>query len=162
MAKDSVKEKKDIEKQIIDLFIDRFYNIFGWKYQLLELRESPDAVVLSERGKKVGIEITQLFSSQEEARYLLGKESYSEKIMQENDLIVALNHILIKKDEKYRDYSFEGPIMLVIRSATPDIDFEYLKINEEKLYIPQNYKNVWLLADSQDECNRWTNLIKLK
>lgn len=155
-------EKRKFEKHVIDLFIDRFHNIFGWKYKLIELRESPDAILETERGKLIGVEICQLFSSQSEARYLLGKEKSFENIMQINDWVEELNKLLLKKDEKFSDYKFDGPIMLLIRSATPDVNSEYLKANEEKMYIPNNYKNVWILLDDQNETDRWTDLVKIK
>lgn len=158
-------DKKKLERHAVDLFVDRFYNIFGAKYKILELRERPDALLETERGKKIGVEIAHLFRNQDEARFLLGKaekiELYFELAENYEDHLIALNQLLKKKERVMGKYEVDFPIVLLIRSATPDLTYNKMKLLEEKLYIPKNCEDIWLLLDDDKE-HDWRSLVKLK
>lgn len=158
-------DKKQLERHAVDIFVDRFYNIFGAKYKILELRERPDALLETERGKKIGVEIAHLFKNQEEARFLLGKAEqlnlYFEVAEHYEDHLIALNQLLRKKEKVISKYDVDFPIVLLIRSATPDLTYSRMKLLEEDLYIPQSCREIWLLLDDSHE-HDWGSLVKLK
>lgn len=78
------------------------------------------------------------------------------------DYIVALNYILKKKEKVIGKYKVDYPVSLLIRSSTPDLSYEKMKLMESRLYIPNNCNHIWILLDDSMMDQRWTNLVKIK
>jgi hypothetical protein len=151
--------KRDWERQAIRLFIE-LYNRSGEGsgYRLLYQQEKPDAV-LEEKGplrRKLGVEITHLFYSQEEAMRVLGhgqppKERGAESF---NHLLDELNLLIRKKIGKRSSYSMAYPIALLVRNASPGFGMSDFLARQSEVQLPDAgvFTHIWFLSrDGGDE-----------
>lgn len=146
--------KRAWEREAISLFI-RLYNEGTNQngYRLLFQQEKPDAV-LEERGslrRKLGVEITHLFYSQQEAMSVFGHRSAAAPVQGEaqfDHLLKELNLLIRKKIGKRRSYSMSYPIALLIRNASPGFgmsDF-IARLGEVELPGDGSFTHIWFVS----------------
>lgn len=151
--------KRAWEREAILLFI-REYNQLGNGpgYRLLFQQERPDAV-LEEKGplrRKLGVEITHLFASQEEAIHVFNRQLpyLRQDEVTIDHLLKELNHLIRKKVGKRSDYSMEYPIALLIRNASPGFGMSDFLRRMAEVELPSGvFTHIWFL--SRDGSPEW-------
>ncbi|WP_438447726.1 hypothetical protein [Gorillibacterium sp. sgz5001074] len=156
---DRSREKRDWERQAIRLFIGLYNREFpGAGYRLLYQQERPDSV-LEEKGglrRKLGVEITHLFSSQEEAMRVLnhGRPPAAVGPGDFDVLLRELNLLIRKKVGKRDSYSMDYPIALLIRNASPGFGMEDFLARRDEVVLPEGvFSHIWFL--SKDSGGNW-------
>ncbi|TGE34478.1 hypothetical protein [Desulfosporosinus sp. Sb-LF] len=154
-------EKRILEKSAIDLFISCFKETYGMGYRLVLQQERPDAIVVDESGRRLGIEVTYLFYDVTEAKMLLGRSEQQMHGLENFDCYIkVLNSLLEKKSIAGRGYSTEYPCSLLIRNSSPIWAKEDFCGAISRIKVPINqYKNIWLLT--RDRFSAW-GLIRLE
>lgn len=153
-------EKRAWEREAIRLFIS-LYNRSGAfpGYRLLFQQEKPDAV-LEEKGplrRKLGVEITHLFYSQEEAMRVFGHRVSPAKVEDEESfdhLLAELKLLIKKKVGKRSSYSMSYPIALLIRNASPGFGMSDFLARRSELELPADaFTHIWFV--SRDGGEEW-------
>lgn len=159
-AIDHKKTKRDWERQAIRLFIELHNRTCRRPgYRLLYQQEKPDAV-LEEKTlfrHKLGVEITHLFYSQDEAMRVLGhgqppRERGPESF---NHLLGELNLLIRKKIGKRSSYSMAYPIALLVRNASPGFGMADFLARRSEVEMPPEgtFTHIWFL--SRDGGEEW-------
>lgn len=156
---DHSREKRDWERQAIRLFIE-LYNREGpgAGYRLLYQQEKPDSV-LEERGalrRKLGVEITHLFYSQEEAMRVMNHGRPPEAVGPGDFsvLLRELNLLIRKKVGKRASYSMDYPIALLIRNVSPGFGMSDFLARRGEVELPEgDFVHIWFL--SKDGGEEW-------
>ncbi len=148
--------KKALEREAIQLFVRLYNRQHSRQYRLLYLQERPDAVLEDRAGAKLGMEITHLYCSEEEARELMGHAGSEKSVLAActfDVLLRALNERVRRKQEKRKAYQDGYPISLLIRSMQPLFRTEHFLEAKDKLYAPDaegGFETIWLLTRGQD------------
>ncbi|MDF2924901.1 MAG: hypothetical protein K0R57_3815 [Paenibacillaceae bacterium] len=150
--------KRAWEREAIRLFIS-LYNGLGkdYGYRLLFQQEKPDAV-LEERGalrRKLGVEITHLFYSQQEAMRVFGHQTPPVPVQGEENfdhLLQELNLLIRKKIGKRRSYSMSYPIALLIRNASPGYGMSDFLARRSEILLPEDgsFTHIWFVSRDGD------------
>lgn len=156
-SKNHVKDKRDWEREAVRLLID-LYNRSGSgsTYRLLFQQERPDAVLEDCRTRrKLGVEITHLFYSQEEAmRVFHGQPPVKWGPEDFHHLLGELNHLIARKVGKRSSYSMAYPIALLVRNASPGFGMADFLARRSELILPPRdiFDHIWFLSrDGGDE-----------
>lgn len=151
--------KRAWEREAILLFI-REYNRLDNEpgYRLLFQQERPDAV-LEEKGalrRKLGVEITHLFASQQEAMDVFNRRipAPRQEGVTIDHLLKELNQLISKKVGKRSAYSMSYPIALLIRNASPDFGMSDFLPRLTEVDLPTGvFTHIWFL--SRDGSVEW-------
>lgn len=152
--------KRAWEREAIKIFI-RLHNQLGEAtgYRLLFQQERPDAV-LEEKSplrRKLGVEITHLFYSQEEAMAVFGHSRIPLRDQEEENiehLLSELNHLIRKKVGKRSSYSMDYPIALLIRNASQGFGMSDFVARLGDVVLPEDsFVHIWFL--SRDGGEEW-------
>jgi hypothetical protein len=145
--------KRAWEREAILLFIHLYNSLGGGTgYRLLFQQEKPDAV-LEEKGplrRKLGVEITHLFYSQEEAMRVFGLRTAPAKLEGEESfdhLLKELNLLINKKVGKRSSYSMNYPVALLIRNASPGFGMSDFLARRSELVLPEDsFTHIWFVS----------------
>lgn len=143
----AVSTKKQLERDAVDLFIGLYNQTADNRLRLLYQREKPDAVLMDSRGNKLGLEITHLFYSEQEARQLFQREHRSIICIESIDtLIDSLNQLVVRKEAKSAGYSSDYPLALLIRNLSPSFGWSDFNQAWDKIAAPSAaFIQIWLL-----------------
>lgn len=153
----SVNVKKSLEREAVDLFINLYNQTANNRLRLLYQQEKPDAVLMDSRGNKIGLEITHLFYSEQEARQLFQREHRSILCVESIDtLIESLNQLVLRKEAKSTGYSPDYPITLLIRNLSPCCGWSDFNEAWDQIIPPSTaFLEVWLLTKERPDNEQW-------
>jgi len=156
----AVNMKKKLEREAVDLFVRLYNSTAGNRLRLLYQQEKPDAVLMDSRGNKLGLEITHLFYSQQEARQLFQREHRSiiciESIESIDTLIESLNQLVLRKEAKSTGYSSDYPLALLIRNLSPSFGWSDFNLAWDKIAAPSGaFTEIWLLTKDHAATEQW-------
>lgn len=154
----AVYEKKRLEREAIDLFVGLYNQTADNRLRLLYQQEKPDAVLMDTRGNKLGLEITHLFYSEQEARQLFQQEHRSIIFCVESidTLIDSLNQLVLRKEAKSAGYSSDYPLALLIRNLSPSFGWSDFNQAWEKIKTPTAaFTEIWLLTRDRPAKEQW-------
>jgi hypothetical protein len=151
----SQAEKRALEQSAIELFIYLMNEHYDINYRLVQMQDKPDALLEDSKGNQMGIEITHLFYDADEARLLMGRLNHRlEGDMFLEKLIMELNKLIIRKEEKIKNYHQGYDLSLLIRNASPIYTMrDFLKARALIKKPKGLFKQVWFL--SFNENNEW-------
>lgn len=157
-------EKKDLERQAIQLFVQIYNCNHDSKYRLLYMQERPDSVLEAGQGNRLGMEITHLFYDSDEAKKLLGRSKSKKDVTKSPEkLIDELNELISRKESKKKLYSSDYPISLLIRNMSPLYTMSDFIAASEHIYKPNHvFEDVWFLAKGGSEEWLLYNLNRLR
>lgn len=153
----AVNEKKRLEREAVDLFISLYNQTADNRLRLLYQQEKPDAVLMDVRGNKLGLEITHLFYSEQEARQLFQREHRSIICVESIDtLIESLNQLVLRKEAKSAGYSSDYPLALLIRNLSSSFGWSDFNQTWDKIVTPTAaFTEVWLLTRDRPAKEQW-------
>lgn len=161
MYEDHVREKKELEREAIRVFLRLHNERHSPKYRLLYQQERPDAVLENRRRGQMGLEITHLFYDAHEAMLLLGRTA--ERRREPGTIetwLFELNERIRSKEEKFAAYSHRYPLSLLIRNASQQFGVADLLSSRGNVGKPMElFERVWFL--SRDGGPDW-HLLELK
>lgn len=140
--------KRRLEREAIQLFVRQYNQTADSPLRLLYQREKPDAVLMDSLGRKLGMEITHLFYSEEEARQLFQQRHRSFVCIDSfQHLLDGLNQQLARKEAKSAGYSRKYPLALLIRNMSPHFGWSDFNQAWDKItFSSQAFAHVWLLV----------------
>jgi len=156
----AVSTKKKLEREAVDLFVGIYNQTADNRLRLLYQQEKPDAVLMDSRGNKLGLEITHLFYSEQEARQLFQREHRSiicvESIESIDTLINSLNQLVLRKEAKSSGYSSDYPLALLIRNLSPSFGWSDFNLAWDKIAAPSGaFTEIWLLTKDHSAKEQW-------
>ncbi|MCU6711430.1 hypothetical protein M6D81_22295 [Paenibacillus sp. J5C_2022] len=153
----AVNTKKELEREAVDLFISLYNETADNRLRLLYQQEKPDAVLMDSRGNKLGLEITHLFYSEQEARQLFLREHRSMICIESIDhLIESLNQLILRKEAKSAGYSSDYPLALLIRNLSPNFGWSDFNQAWDKIAVPSAaFTEIWLLTRDEPATEQW-------
>jgi len=156
----AVNTKKKLEREAVDLFVRLYNQTADNRLRLLYQQEKPDAVLMDSRGNKLGLEITHLFYSEQEARQLFQREHRSIICLESTEsidtLIESLNQLVLRKEEKSIGYSSDYPLALLIRNQSPSFGWSDFNLAWDKIAAPSGaFTEVWLLTKEHAATEQW-------
>lgn len=159
-----VSEKYLLEENAAKYFMMQMNKDNGTNFVVLKHWERPDFILQDLNTKRVlGVEVTHLFYSAQEAKALLGHslEDYDE-IENLDDYIKVLNRLIARKREKVEKYPFSGEMFLLIRAASPSFKREDFENNLDEIMVPDNkFKRICILFYDYEK-NIWQDLMFIK
>lgn len=149
--------KKKLEREAVDLFIGLYNQTADNRLRLLYQREKPDAVLMDSRRNKLGLEITHLFYSEQEARQLFQREHHSIICVESIDtLIASLNQLVLRKEAKSAGYSSDYPLALLIRNLSSCFGWSDFNQAWDKIAAPSAaFTEIWLLTRDSPAKELW-------
>lgn len=159
-----MNEKQNLEKRAVQQFV-RLYSTEHRNLEYISVRDMPDVLTRDlESNTYVGIEVTDLFYDQFEAKMMLGKTPVkSHPLMNESELIKRLNELLIRKSESVKRYEFTDELFLLIEVPSPMFREELFEKFKKNIKIPQSrYSEIWLLLIDQENGKEIIQLIPNK
>ncbi len=156
-ATNSHYAKKQLEREAVDLFIKLYNQSVSNRLRLLYQREKPDAVLMNNKGDKLGLEITHLFYSEQEARQLFQREHRSILCVESIEtLIESLNQLVLRKEAKSSGYSSDYPLALLIRNLSPSFGWSDFNEAWDQVRTPSlAFTEVWLLTKERPDNHQW-------
>jgi len=156
----AVNTKKKLEREAVDLFVRLYNSTADNRLRLLYQQEKPDAVLMDSRGNKLGLEITHLFYSEQEARQLFQREHRSIICLESTEsidtLIESLNQLVLRKEAKSTGYSSDYPLALLIRNLSPSFGWSDFNLAWDKIAVPSGaFTEVWLLTKEHAATEQW-------
>lgn len=153
----AVSTKKKLEREAVDLFISLYNKTADNRLRLLYQQEKPDAVLMDSWGSKLGLEITHLFYSEQEARQLFLREHRSIICIESIDsLIESLNQLVLRKEAKSKGYSSDYPLALLIRNLSPSFGWSDFNNAWDKIAAPSAaFTEIWLLTKERPAEEQW-------
>ena len=157
----SIEEKRQWEKQAIEVFIDWFRTSghLPLSFVSQNLPSKPDVTCML-GDEKVDIELAHLYGSQQDAIRILGKSVTNKMIDEleqmerqpsvEQRILHALNRILENKSHKHYD---SENTWLVIRNAFPNWQCADFLHHLSRVCVPAHhpFKRIWLIGDLRAE-----------
>jgi len=153
----AVSTKKKLEREAVDLFVRLYNSTADNRLRLLYQQEKPDAVLMDSRGNKLGLEITHLFYSEQEARQLFQRDHRSIICVESIDtLIESLNQLVLRKEAKSTGYSSDYPLALLIRNLSPSFGWSDFNRAWDKIAAPSGaFTEIWLLTKDHSSNEQW-------
>jgi hypothetical protein len=156
------EEKALLERAAMRMFQQALRLRYERELHIVEQRERPDFLVTDDAGRCIGVEITHLYHSEEEARFLNGRSYTDIRPIKTADLLLdALNLNLQKKAGLSYGYDqFEG-LILVVRVTPPFVQKQVIIEHHERLVVPRSaFEEIWMLFYDPDELD-WAELLRL-
>lgn len=145
-------EKLAREKAAIESFLAVYNSQSKTAYYLKEMQDKPDALLESEDGLLLGVEIADLYN--EDAQLLLGRSpQFSSDAQSMPNFVEELNKILDKKEIKVQKYFVDYPVALLIRAISPIFTISNFQAHLERgrIRIPKNaFHSIWLLTQEDE------------
>ena len=140
--------KRRLEREAIQLFLRQYNKTANSPLRLLYQREKPDAVLMDSHGRKLGMEITHLFYSEEEARQMFQQRHRSFVCIDSfQHLLDGLNQQLARKEAKSVGYSRKYPLALLIRNMSPHFGWSDFEREWDRItFTSKAFMYVWLLV----------------
>lgn len=156
------EEKARLERAAMLMFQRALRLRHERELHILEQRERPDFMAENEAGRRVGVEITHLYHSEEEARFLNGR-SYTDihPITTVDLLLDALNKGLQKKSVLSYGYDSFDDLILVVRVTPPFVQKQTLIEQHARIIVPPSaFGEIWMLFYDPDHLD-WADLLRL-
>ncbi|HEY0828343.1 MAG TPA: hypothetical protein VGE40_09630 [Bacilli bacterium] len=151
------RRKLQLERDAARLFISIYNQTNINRFRLLYQQEKPDAVLQDSRGHKLGVEITHLFYNESEARQLLKVPPQSFVCIETFDnLVEALNQLILRKEAKSQGYNHNYPLALLIRSLSNNFGWSDFNYAWDKVLKPSSaFTEIWFLARERTDNGQW-------
>ena len=151
------REKRKREYSILKSFLKYFNKEKQSNFELKDRREQPDFEIIDQStGKVLGIEVTDLFYDDDDAKILLGRTNETISNSQYSDALMEKLSCRIKsKEKRAKNYLYTGHLLLIIRIASPIWGKSTFEMFRSDLSISTEiYREIWLvfLNDSEGEC----------
>lgn len=159
-----MEEKERIERKALAYFLRLYNRKFRTKYHLKVKRERPDFEVRDKLSEHIlGVEISHIFHDKKEAMMMLGRDmSHIHGIITAQDHVDVLMRVLKKKAEKVKGYSFDGPVILVLRDFSRLFDASAIFDPSLGLKVPaSDYQEIWYLTRTRP-VDKWDSLLQIK
>lgn len=157
-------EKESIERKALAYFLRLYNRQLNSKFCLNEKRERPDFEVVDKlSGRALGVEVSHIFHDKKEAMMMLGRDDSSiHGIITAQDHVDVLMRVLKKKAEKMECYSYDGPVILVLRDFSRLFDAQTIMDHRLGLKVPASgYREIWYLTRTRP-VNKWDHLLRIK
>jgi len=160
----SDSEKLRLEHEAAKLFMRRYEHEFGVPMRHIWHNEprKPD-VSCYRADERLDLEIAHLYGSDEEAKFILGRElseqtelalQHLQKTPPTHRLIEALNQVLLNKSHKCYE---SDNVWLVIRNLNPHWQTDAFAQHQHLIQAPVNhpFEQIWLIShqDQNPQCN---------
>ncbi len=145
-------EKERLQEVATHYFLPAYAALVQKTFRLVTLQDRPDAILEALDGTRRDLEITSLFTDDEEAKILLGRSSsLCHGIQSSDEALLRLNTRLAEKERQGASYQCRHPMLLVIRVASPIFtspDFERFR---DDIHVPRGvFSETWLLFPDED------------
>lgn len=149
-----MNEKKRRELSTLDQFLGVLNQEKGRNFKLKVHRDKPDFEIQDNSvGEVLGIEVTDLFYDEDDAKMLLGRSKKNMSNDQFSDeLMEKLSERIKQKEEDAKGYSYNGSISLLIRVTSPIWGKSTFEMFEYDIQIPNTiYQEIWLVFSNSSE-----------
>jgi len=150
-------EKERLEQGALELFSEGFTNsIDRGELKFISLQSPPAADGLCKlNGRELHIEVTHVYGTNADVRFLLGRKGNSEPTKKERfqsgliplnkRIIGPMNIVLKQKSEK--QYS-SSPLWLLVRVGLPILTVEEFNMYKGEIEIPEihPFEEIWLMC----------------
>lgn len=159
-----MNEKEWLEQSLINHFIEAMNNMHSSSYSVIVHRDRPDFLIKEMHQNKIfGVETTNLYYDQEEAKEILGHaHMVNSKVETIEHYINILNHLLCKKTEKAKGYDQNHELILLVGVTSPLFTRHDFENSKEDISIPENKYTIICLVFFNDLNQSWEDLMFIK
>lgn len=157
------EDKARLERAAMLMFVRALRLAHRRELQIVEQRERPDFVGRDRAHLLVGVEITHLYHSEEEARFLNGRSDLAiHPLTTAAELLDALNRTLDKKATLSHQYERFGALWLLIRVSSPEVPKRRVAELLHRVRVPPSaFDEIWMLFYDFDHLD-WADLLQLR
>jgi len=159
-----MNEKLWLEESLMDYFIDSMNKMHGLSYSIVAHKDRPDFIIREKnQNKKFGVEVTNLYYDQEDAREIFGRGIITNsKVENIEHYVYILNQLLCKKAQKSKGYDPNLDLILLIGITSMLFDRNDFENSISDILLPESKFSIICLVFFNTLNKNWEDLMFIK